>query len=322
MKKSVLKNLLLCQIFAAVFTPSIQAEILTVSTPEALRELLATNHPDQDTSGVLVVTDLDNTLLELDQDIGSEHWFLWQAGLIKDAAAIEKPVARSVPDLLSLQSLITNLVPTHLVHSSQRELYNSLVERGANMIALTSRMIDNRDTTERELARQGLTFINKSLPLDLIGQNSNSESRGLIFDSKNPQDSGLTTQILSDFKVTTSKPVAYSKGVLYTEGQNKGVMLASFLHRTKISGLKSVIFLDDRIHHVEAVEKAMTALRPDLSIASVHLTISRPKVEAFEKSNKQIAKNQFCKFLGVVEDFWSSSNNKPWNPEFDSCVIN
>ena len=54
-------------------------------------------------ANVLVVLDIDNTLLATDQDLGGDAWFNWQAGLLKSEPKSEHLVAKSFGGLLRVQ---------------------------------------------------------------------------------------------------------------------------------------------------------------------------------------------------------------------------
>ena len=57
---------------------------------------------------VLVVVDVDNTLLAMNQDLGSDQWYNWQSGLLKDDPSSPDLVAADFQGLLGVCLLYTS----------------------------------------------------------------------------------------------------------------------------------------------------------------------------------------------------------------------
>jgi hypothetical protein len=295
------------------------ADIETMATVKELDEVITTLDAQFGAQNVLIVTDLDNTLLEFERDIGSEHWFLWQNAQI-GSASNDLAMASSMANLLKLQSIIMTGMPVHLVAPEMKRIYNTHSQNGGSMIALTSRGIDTRDMTYKSIQTLGLSFIERSKALHLDQTKNAVDSTGLIFDPKQPEWAHLTTEILAQQKVTTTKPVAYQHGILLTDGQNKGVMLAAFLARRQAPPPKAVIFLDDRSHHVKAVSDVMAKAYPEIETRAINLTVSRPAVEKFEKSDKAAVRSEQCLWFRAFSSMWPRSNaQSPLNPQFGDC---
>src|SRR4051812_45933689 len=60
---------------------------------------------------IILAFDIDNTLLSPDQDLGSEHWFLWQSDLI--SKGLPGAITTTVENLLTLQSWLYMLTKMH-----------------------------------------------------------------------------------------------------------------------------------------------------------------------------------------------------------------
>ena len=104
---------------------------------------------------VLLVLDIDNTIMAMNQDLGSDHWFEWQDYLLKHEPDSPYLVADSFPELLEVQGILYNLSRMHPPQPEQPMLIAELQNRGISTIILTSRGPEFRVATERELKRCG-----------------------------------------------------------------------------------------------------------------------------------------------------------------------
>jgi hypothetical protein len=215
---------------------------------------------------VLYVTDLDNTILATDQDIGSEHWFLWQKRLIE--AGDETAVARTADALLATQTLIYGATHMHPTQAEIPSYVSAFTRRGVGTVVLTSRGLDMPDITQRELTRNGFDF----------AANAPGPAGGYA-DTWSPSAGG--------------RPVSYERGVMLTQGQNKGEMLAALLDKTG-AAYDAIVFVDDRPHHLEAMASAFEH-RPE-RLYTVLFTNERPEIEAFDASDKSEEIAAWCAF--------------------------
>ena len=62
---------------------------------------------------MLLVLDLDNTLLAMDNSLGSDQWFEWQKYLLEHEPKSKSLVAESFAGLLEAQGLLYNLSHMH-----------------------------------------------------------------------------------------------------------------------------------------------------------------------------------------------------------------
>ena len=58
---------------------------------------------------VLVVVDIDNTLLAMNQDLGSDQWYNWQNGLLENDPSSPDLVAADFKGLLGVQGTLFSL---------------------------------------------------------------------------------------------------------------------------------------------------------------------------------------------------------------------
>ena len=235
-------------------------------------EAAAATHGD---TNVLVVFDLDNTLLATDTDLGSEHWFLWQAGLIGDGTAPRQAdaAAASVPALLQAQGWILQVASMHADEARIATDLGELQERGVHIMNLTSRNLDLRDATIRELSRNGID-LSKTAP---------------------GPAGGYAAPFLLELPSTepAAKSVVFDRGVLLTQGQNKGLILRALLAKTGHE-TAAIVFVDDRQRHLDNVQAAFKDRAED--VYTVRYTHEVTHVDAFQASDKETVKAQWCAF--------------------------
>jgi hypothetical protein len=242
---------------------------------------------------VLLAFDIDNTTLEFETDFGSEHWFLWQESLIKKQPAEEGAIATSIDQALDHQANIISLSPMKPVDASLPVELRRLGLTGVKMLALTSRGPQMRDATIREVA------FNK-FPYEDFGPGPRSGYPGtyLPYDLTRPDDYGLTARDIATFSLKTARPVIYDRGVFLTSGQHKGIMLRTLLQKTADS-FDAIIFIDDRLKHSEAMQKAFEDRPEDLT--TIHYTKTAATVRRFIESDKTKVIHAWCDFTRALQ---------------------
>ncbi len=190
---------------------------------------------------VLVVVDIDDTLLTMDQDLGSKAWFAWQRELLHRDPASHALAARDFGGLLAAQDLFYTLSRMHPTQPDLPAMVEDLQNRGVRLIALTSRGHDLRDATRRELLRNGYD----------LGRNAIAPRPGFVandpylpYQRGNLAASGLTAEAAARFGLGSPRPVSYRNGIYLTAGQHKGAMLRNLLARTG-HDFRAIVFLDD-----------------------------------------------------------------------------
>lgn len=194
---------------------------------------------------VIVVFDIDNTLLTMPQDLGGDAWFNWQKSLETpgtpegDAAFAELirnnslflQTSRMVPTQPDAPALITRLQAAHIP-----------------VYALSARSSDVRGPTEAALRASGIDLHNApecGPPL--------CTRRGALGDGQIRHAARMIGLRLPD------KPYAnitVSDGVMMVTGQDKGVMLNLLLRSLKGGLYSDVFFVDDTFRNIENVQKA------------------------------------------------------------------
>ncbi len=227
---------------------------------------------------VLLILDVDNTIMAMDQDLGSDQWFEWQNYLLANEPDSPYLVADSFPGLLEAQGIIYNLAHMHPPEREQPAIVAGLQKEGVATIVLTSRGPDFRVATERELKRCGYDMAATALPV--FGLPGGSY---LAYDSAKPEKDGLTADELTTFKLAEPRPVSYEHGIFMTAGQHKGIMLLTLLYHTK-RNVKAIVYVDDNVRHVGNVFSA--AVDRHLEVSSFHYQHEDVRVQRFNYGDK------------------------------------
>ncbi|HLF30225.1 MAG TPA: DUF2608 domain-containing protein [Xanthomonadales bacterium] len=173
---------------------------------------------------VLVVFDLDNTLLAMEQGLGSDQWYDWQKAI--STADPCDPIV--VVDRLAVQGALYFASAMRLTQADAPAQVRKLQEHGLKVIILTSRGDDFRLQTFRELRRGGFSFYASAF--------------------------GPPGGYAETFMTTPdSRPVRYEDGVFLTAGQHKGEMLQALLNKTLTPWPAVIVMADDKAGNLQAV---------------------------------------------------------------------
>jgi hypothetical protein len=207
---------------------------------------------------VLVVLDIDNTLLTGDTDLGSDIWYQWQNGELEIKPSPEQKLTK---DCLYNEAigLLYELGTMRLTDSLLPEYIPKWQDSGVTVFALTSRSPKYRAATERELLRNDIDL---------------SVSELTTIDSQR-----------MSFSYNLSRDVSYSDGIFMTTGLNKGEMLLHILNRSGRS-FKAIIFADDTRKNIDAVKFSYTPCNNSADIVLFHYT--GIITERLKKNNDQV----------------------------------
>lgn len=178
---------------------------------------------------VLVVLDLDNTLLAMEQDLGSDQWYYWQAALQAD----DPCGPMTVNDLLAAQGALFYASAMRPTQPDAAAQVQRMQNEGLRVIVLTSRGSEYRLPTFRELRRNGFSFWSSALP---------------------PQ-SGFAEDFMPE---GGERPARYEDGVFLTAGQDKGVMLKALLAKTGQPNPTLIIVADDKEDNLRSVQTSFS----------------------------------------------------------------
>jgi hypothetical protein len=243
---------------------------------------------------VLLVLDVDNTLLAMNHDLGSDQWFEWQRYLLDHQPRSDDLVVDSFAELLETQGLLYNVGRMHPPQRDLPTIMSRLQGRGIHTLVLTSRGPEFRFATERELRRNGYDFASTALPVrNLPG------GTYLPYELDDLEADGLTQRDATAFGLGEPKPVTYENGIYMTAGQPKGAMLLAILHYAD-PDIRAVVYADDHIRHVAYVFAAVAGRGNE--ITGFHYTREEPRVKKFQYGDKEEVGRRWRKLSKSLED--------------------
>ncbi|MEL6447355.1 MAG: DUF2608 domain-containing protein [Pseudomonadota bacterium] len=212
--------------FAGCVTPepapdsSIQDDVVSF---ESIDAVVATLNETYGSDEVLVVLDIDNTILTSSVDLGGDFWYQWQRGRLDVQPEPDQKVDCLFEDAIGL---LYELGPMQVTEASLPVKIRSWQNGGNTVFALTSRSPKYRAATERELIRAGVDLSRAAL---------------------SPEDGGVPV-----YRDIADREWSYMQGVMMTTGMNKGTMLRMLLDRTG-RVFSAIVFVDDTRRHVDHV---------------------------------------------------------------------
>ena len=196
--------------------------------PKALE--MAARHGGENT--VILLFDIDNTILAMNGDLGSNQWYEWQKSL-------DKNDDNKIDSLLSAQKSLFFIKSMRLTQLDVPDILNEYKEKGFQTAALTARSMNMSLVTFRELKRNEIEFFNNMFPADY----------------KN-NFMPLTTK--------AKRNVLYDDFVIMAAGQNKGKVFLELLSNATSNQIKAIIFVDDKESNLIEFESALKESKYDL----------------------------------------------------------
>ena len=280
MNRPLLSSLLLATLFLALSSPLGAGEYRET---EEFADVVRRVEQYADRFGadeVLLVIDIDNTLLAMKEEIGSDQWFEWQNHLLENEPDSPDLVADSFPGLLSVQGLLFALGEMRPPQEDQPEMIKKVQAMGVKTLVLTSRGDEFRVPTERELESAGYDFATSALEVS-----DPREGTYAPYDLEDPQQVGISPHEARLYGLAEDpRPVSYENGVFMTSGQHKGVMLLTLLHRSPFKP-RAVVFVDDHGRHVARVFSALS--RRWIEVSTFHYQREDTNVKNFRYSDKE-----------------------------------
>lgn len=224
-----------------------------------LYEAAVTSGKQYGNESILVLFDIDNTMLASTKLLGSDQWFSWRYDVLKESNEMSE-----FGCLLEAQNLLYHRGSMRLTDRSVGAVIDRLQSQGFMVAVLTSRGPNMQLVTLRDLYSNGLEFVESS-PKDWFEEYTDS-----------------------------SQPVRYEYGVFMTSGRNKGEMATLLIKNTGIDEkVKKVFFVDDKTRHVCAVQKSLGEI--GVSVETFHYPVEdkyvapveRRESDVIEKLNKE-----------------------------------
>lgn len=212
----------------------------------------------------LLIFDLDNTVMESSQMLGSDQWYGYlvrayqERGLTKEDA-----VDRAIAQWIVIQRT-SEMQP---VERATPTLIRAMQQSNVRVMALTARPTQLEKRTLTQLKKIGVSFM-----LHPVHR----------------------TEVSLPFKNGTAK---YSQGVLFVGAKlNKGVVLGAFLKKISLKP-KRVAFVDDKLKHVKDVGQALSKMK--VAYTGFRYGATDAKVKAFDP---WVAAVQFRYFRKILPD--------------------
>lgn len=252
-----MKKLLHCLLLVLFLSTSLFAKVIeSTKMSEILNEV---------TSGSLVVFDLDNTIMEASQTLGSDQWFDHR---IEQKKELGIPLEEAIKSTVEEWQAINYKGKVNLVEKETVEIIEGLHADGIPTMGLTARPA---------------TFMNESLrQLDKL-------------------DVHLDDNTISDREITIQdKDIAkFKEGLMSVGGNNKGTVLVKLLEKVNFSP-RRILFVDDKVKNVNNVDKALN----EASIPSFAFRYGAAdyKVKHFDSKLADFEFNYFVKYGVVLSD--------------------
>lgn len=260
-----MKNKMLFSLITSLLCwTALPAVILEIATIQDVAQ-----HVDK---GTLVVFDIDNTLVECSQTLGSDQWFCAQIKHLEEKGWTHQQALTHVLEMWTEIQHHTTLRP---VESHMTQVVRNLQQAGYPVIALTTRSVNVASATKKNLYALGID-LRSTAPL--------KESVILKHDEEE-----------SD----------YQEGILFTNNGHKGKALWAYLQRAGIEPRK-IVFINDKHSHLLPVEEV--ANLKGVKFVGLRYGGADARVRSFRKEIADIQHEFYGKILTdeAAEAIWLS----------------
>lgn len=238
----------------AVLTIQAQAEVIETNSYRDVLKYV--------TADTLVVTDLDNTVIEPVQTLGSDQWGEAMGKKLL-AAGFEK--AQAIEMHVSMFALVQQHTKVKTVESDTASIIDNLIANNIPVLGLTARPV--------YIVERTLDLV-KSVNLNITGLD---EIADIVKRDQNPNE------------------IVYKSGVVFVGPMNnKGLVLKSIVDQLKTSHFKRIIFVDDKVHHAVNVDKAFE--NSGIEVKSLRYGAADAKVHSY---NSTLADFEWSHFLNT-----------------------
>ena len=225
----------------------------------------------------LLVLDLDNTVLTMDDALGGVAWYDWQQLLEQT----DEREPGEIDDELAVQGILYATRDMSLTEHGLDARIASLKGSGVDVIALTARGPQFRDSTLAQLARNGVEFsLSPECGPPLCNRRGTIDAGHV----ENTAETAFGREALVEHGFKTGRPLSMSQGVAMVAGQNKGIVLALLL-RSWSKSYDRIVFVDDAAKNIEQMTAFAPFIGSDLTI--VHYTRFEEAVQRFLESPEE-----------------------------------
>lgn len=203
-----------------------------------------------------LVFDIDNTLIEAKQMLGSDQWYSHQVMEMQKIPQEQKE--RRAHELRALFKKVQVIADMQPVEAITPQLLEDLQKRGNTLMALTARYPKTLVSITMKHLKESKIDFKKTAP----------------------------HQEKIDFYL--QDPVKYRSGVLFVGDNNKGKAFVAFLKRSAVKPEK-IIFVDDKQKHVENMGQALEEL--NINYEGFRYSHADEKVNNFDPKIADLQKN-------------------------------
>ncbi len=253
--KVSVKSILFLICASLLFPSFARAEIIDIAS------ILEVDEHIQNDS--LVIFDLDNTIFEPTQELGSAQWFQQRVHDYRNAG-LDKEVAKE--KALVEWAGIQGVTEMRLVESHSLPLISRLQHQGYTLMGLSTRGFEVSAQTLNHLDALGV-FLKSAFPY----KNEH------VF-------------------MNEDKGVLYKNGILFTSGTHKGSALFTFLEHAKFLP-SHIVFINDKGDQLQEVAQVCSDKK--VSFVGLRYGYLDGKVEAY---NHSVAIKQFEHFGKILSD--------------------
>lgn len=244
------------------------------------------------TENVLLVLDIDNTILTSVNELGSDQWYSWQEKIMKEPNCEPLCITKDPMALIKAQGLLFTMGKMKPTEPTLPSQIGELQASGVKIILLTSRGTDFRNLTETSLAENNMNFAVSTFNVD-----RDFAGNYLPYNISDLAASGLTEKDVSVAGLREARPVSFMNGIYMTAGQNKGIMLKTLLNRWKKS-FQAIVFADDHQRHVDRMQAIMGEL---VDLTTYRYGAIDPDVKRFNESDKKTVTEQWYKLQDTIK---------------------
>ena len=243
----------LAQTLNDIFGPEIRKVARFATIAETIEAAGIKHGPEN----VLLVFDIDSTLLTMNQDLGSDPWFKWQESLPKDSP---QRVSSDFAGLLRIQGLLYAIAGMKPTEPDLPTRLSAWQGQGFQTMALTARGYDYRDATRRELTQNRFTFSpNPGFPPSELAEPFYPYRPATV------SALGLPTKTAQKLSQRSPRLVTFAEGVFMSAGQDKGVMLRRVLSQSR-QNVAAIVFVDDGDNNVVNMRNAFSSTSIELHL--------------------------------------------------------
>lgn len=213
------------------YLPFSLAEVTTIQSDsyETVVNIINEKDARYQPENVLLIFDIDNTLLTSQVEVGSDIWYQWQTNKLPLKPDAEQKVSCLYEDTIALLYNVGTMTLTEPGLDAQVKTW----QQKHSVFALTSRAPDTRYATERELKKNGINF--SVSPLKPLNETATPLYEGRL-----------------------KRSYIYGNGIMLSSGQDKGEILDYLLDKTQRK-FDAIVFVDDGIANINAMKKMLAS---------------------------------------------------------------